>query len=159
MKPKLYIETTIPSYLVSIPSRDIIVAGHQQITQLWWDLRKDDFDIFISQFLIDEVSAGDPVQAEKRINVIETFPQLEITDDVTRLAEALLLRKVIPQKAATDAAHIAVAAVHGMDYLMTWNCTHIANATIFNAVKQICLEQGFTFPIICTPEELIGEEL
>jgi predicted nucleic acid-binding protein len=158
MKPKLYIETTIPSYLVSMPSRDIIVAGHQQTTQLWWNLRKDNFDIFISQFVIDEVSAGDRVQAERRIKVIETFPQLDITDDVTRLAEALLLSKVIPPKAATDAAHIAVAAVHGVDYLMTWNCTHIANAIIFNAVKQICLEQGFTFPIICTPEELIGEE-
>jgi predicted nucleic acid-binding protein len=109
--------------------------------------------------LIDEVSAGHSGQAESRIKVIETFPQLEITDDVTRLAEALLLSKVIPQKAATDAAHIAVAAVHGMDYLMTWNCTHIANAIIVNAVKQICLEQGFPFPIICTPEELIAEEL
>jgi hypothetical protein len=158
MKPKLYIETTIPSYLVSIPSRDIIVAGHQQTTRLWWDFRKDDFDIFISQFLIDEVSAGDPGQAERRIKVIETFPQLEITDGVTRLAEALLLSKVILQKAATDAAHIAIAAVHGMDYLMTWNCTHIANAIIFTAVKQICSEQGFTFPIICTPEELMGEK-
>ena len=158
MRSKLYIETSIPSYLVSIPSRDIIVAGHQQTTRLWWDLRKDNFDIFISQFLIDEVSAGDPGQAERRMKVIETFPQLDITDDVTRLAEALLLGKVIPYKAATDAAHIAIAAVHGMDYLMTWNCTHIANAIIFSAARHICLEQGFTFPIICTPEELMGEE-
>ena len=158
MKPKLYIETTIPSYLVSIPSRDIIVAGHQQTTRLWWNLRKDDFDIFISQFLIDEVSAGDPEQAERRIKAIETFPQLDITDDVTRLAEALLLGKAIPQKAATDAAHIAIAAVHGMDYLTTWNCTHIANAIMFSAARQICFEQGFTFPIICTPEELMGGE-
>lgn len=90
MKHRVYIETTIPSYLVSIPSRDIIVAGHQQTTRLWWDLRKDSFDVFISQFLIDEVSGGDPVQAEKRLKVIAAFPQLEITDDVSRLAEALL---------------------------------------------------------------------
>jgi hypothetical protein len=159
MKPRVYIETTIPSYLVSIPSRDIIVAGHQQTTRLWWDLRKDNFDVFISQFLIDEVSGGDPGQAEKRLKVVAAFPQLEITDDVLRLAEALLLRKIIPLKAATDAAHISVAAVHRMDYLMTWNCTHIANAIIFNVVNQVCLEQGFTCPIICTPEELLGEGL
>ena len=157
MKPKLYIETTIPSYLVSAPSRDLVVAGHQQITRLWWDNRKDQFNIFISQFIIDEVSAGDHKQAKKRLDIVAPFAQLEITDEVTRLAQALLNDRVIPRKAATDAAHIAVAAVHGMDYLMTWNCSHIANATIFNSVKRVCSEQGFSFPIICTPEELMGE--
>ncbi len=157
MKPKLYIETTIPSYLVSSPSRDVIVAGHQQITHLWWDTRRDNFEIFISQFIIDEASEGDATQVQKRLNAIETFAQLEITNDVLRLAEAFLSSNIIPKKAATDAAHIAVASVHGMDYLMTWNCAHIANATIFNPVKNICLKEGFSFPIICTPEELMGE--
>ncbi|MDE3057436.1 MAG: type II toxin-antitoxin system VapC family toxin [Bacteroidota bacterium] len=158
MKPKLYIETTIPSYLVSSLSRDLIVAGHQQITRLWWETRKSDFDIFISQFVINEASGGEESQAEKRLKAIEPFSQLEVTNDVLRLAEAFLSSKVVPKKAATDAAHIAVASVHGMDYLMTWNCAHIANATIFNAVKNICLKEGFPFPIICTPEELMGEE-
>jgi predicted nucleic acid-binding protein len=115
------------------------------------------FDIFISQFIIDEVSAGEQKQAKKRLEIIANCAQLEITDDVTTLAQALLSDGIIPKKAATDAAHIAVAAVHGMDYLMTWNCTHIANATIFNSVKRVCIEQGFSFPIICTPEELLGE--
>ena len=156
MKPKLYIETTIPSYLVSPPSRDLIVAGHQQTTRVWWDTRRDDFEIFVSQFIIDEASGGDKTEAQKRLNAIETFPQLEVNDDVLRLAEALLSNNIIPKKAATDAAHIAVASVHGMDYLMTWNCAHIANATIFNAVKNICITEGFFFPIICTPEELMG---
>jgi predicted nucleic acid-binding protein len=157
MKPKLYMETTIPSYLASGPSRDLIVAGHQQITRLWWENRKNQFDIFISQFIIDEVSAGEQKQAKKRLQIIANCAQLEITDEVTTLAQALLNDGIIPKKAATDAAHIAVAAVHGMDYLMTWNCTHIANATIFNSVKRVCIEQGFSFPIICTPEELLGE--
>ena len=156
MKPKLYIETTIPSYLVSLPSRDLIVAGHQQTTRVWWDTRRENFDIFISQFIVDEASGGDSTEAQKRLNAIEIFPQLEVNDDVLRLAEALLSNNIIPKKAATDAAHIAVASVHGMDYLMTWNCAHIANATIFNAVKNICITEGFSFPIICTPEELMG---
>jgi hypothetical protein len=159
MKPRLYIETTIPSYLVSSPSKDVIVAGHQQITRFWWDTRRDDFEIFISQFIIDEASEGDAAQVQKRLKAIETFAQLEITNEVLRLAEAFLSNNIIPKKAATDAAHIAVAAVHNMDYLMTWNCAHIANATIFNSVKNICLQEGFSFPIICTPEELMGEIL
>jgi len=157
MKPTLYLETTIPSYLASGPSQDLIVAGHQQTTRLWWENRRDQFDIFISQFIIDEASAGEQKQAKKRLEIIAHFAQLEITDDVTTLAQALLRNGIIPRKAATDAAHIAVAAVHGMDYLMTWNCAHIANATIFNSVKRVCMEQGFSFPIICTPEELLGE--
>jgi len=157
MKSKLYIETTIPSYLVSQPSRDLIVAGHQQITRQWWETRREKFEIFISQFTIDEVSDGDAAEAQKRLNVIKPFPQLEVTNEVLRLAESFLASKIIPKKAATDAAHIAVASVHGMDYLMTWNCAHIANAAIFNTVKSICLKEGFSFPIICTPEELMGE--
>ncbi len=158
MKHKLYIETTIPSYFVSSPSRDLIVAGHQQITRSWWEKRRDKFDIFVSQFVINEASGGDQSQAEKRMKVIEPFPQLEVTSDVLRLAEAFLSNNIVPKKAATDAAHIAIASVHGMDFLMTWNCAHIANATIFNAVKDICLKEGFSFPIICTPEELMEEE-
>ena len=98
VKPKLYIETTIPSYLVSAPSRDIVVAGHQQTTHLWWEKRKDDFDIFISQFIIDEASQGNPTLSKKRLDVIAPFAQLEITDDVTSLAQAILLNGIIPLK-------------------------------------------------------------
>ena len=157
MKPKLYLETTIPSYLVSAPSRDLVVAGHQHITREWWANRKKDFDIYISQFVIDEAGAGDPGAAEERMQAIEEFPQLEITEDVLRLADRLIQSKVIPKKAATDAAHIAVATVHNMDYLMTWNCTHIANAMRIKAVERVCREQGFACPLMCTPEELMGE--
>jgi predicted nucleic acid-binding protein len=157
MKPKLYIETTIPSYLVSAPSRDVIIAGHQQTTKLWWESRKELFDIFISQLVIDEVSAGNPEQARLRLEAIRVFPQLEIVDEAVQLAAELVKAGVFPQKASTDAAHIAVTAVHGVEYLMTWNCRHIANATIFQSVREICLQQGYAFPTICTPEELLGE--
>lgn len=128
MKRKLYLESTIPSYLTAWPSRDLIVAGHQQITDKWWRNRKDEFSIYVSQFVLDEIGAGDPVAAKKRLSIIEEFDLLDITDDVTSLAEAIITSGIIPQKSPIDAAHIAVTSVHGMDFLKTWNCTHIANA-------------------------------
>ncbi|MBN2089230.1 type II toxin-antitoxin system VapC family toxin [candidate division KSB1 bacterium] len=157
MKPKLYLETTIPSYLVATPSRDLIVAAHQQITNEWWLNQKDKFDIYISQFVFDEVSSGDPRLAKKRIKIISKFPKLEISDDVKLLAASFIDSKVIPIKAVIDAAHIAVAAVHNMNFLMTWNCAHIANAIMAQSIQNICIKNGYNCPVICTPEELIGE--
>jgi len=157
MNPKLYLETTIPSYLTSWPSRDLIIAGHQQITKEWWERRRDAFRIYISQLVIDEASAGDPGAARERMKVIQEFPLLDITPEVGVLASQILASGIMPRKAATDAAHIAIAAVHGMDFLMTWNCVHIANAAIVKAVGNICTQYGFECPVICTPEELLGE--
>ncbi|HHH76061.1 MAG TPA: DNA-binding protein [Phycisphaerae bacterium] len=158
MRSKLYIETTIPSYLVARPSRDLIVAGHQQLTLDWWDTRSSDFDLFVSQFVIDEASLGDPEMIKKRLGVINSLDQLEIVDEVGVLAEKIVIAGAIPEKASTDAAHIAVAAVHAVDYLLTWNCTHIANAEILKVVRRICETEGFACPIICTPEELMGDD-
>lgn len=157
MKPKLYLETTIPSYLTSWPSRDLVIAGHQQITREWWDRRRNAFEIYISQFVVDEAKAGDPRAARDRMKSIRGLPLLDITPEVGALAASLLASGVIPQRAATDAAHIAIAAVHGMDFLMTWNCIHIANAAITKAVANICAQHALDCPVICTPEELIGE--
>jgi hypothetical protein len=157
MKKKLYLETTVPSYLAARPSSDLIVAGHQQITRQWWEKRKCDFDIYVSQFVVDEASSGDKAMAQRRLEIIKGFSLLDITEDVTDLAEAIIKKGAIPAKSATDAAHIAVASVHSMDFLMTWNCAHIANAEIFFAVSDVCKAQGFECPIICTPEELMGE--
>jgi hypothetical protein len=157
MKPRLYVETTIPSYLTSWPSRDLIIAGHQQITREWWEKRREAFRIYISQFVVDEASAGDPVAARERMKVIQDFPLLDITPDAGVLASEILASGIIPRKAATDAAHIAIAAVHDMDFLMTWNCVHIANAIIAREVANICRRSGFESPVICTPEELLGE--
>ena len=157
MKKKLYLETTVPSYLAARPSSDLIVAGHQQITRHWWERRKNDFEVYISQFVVDEAGSGDKEAAQRRLEIIEEFGLLDITGEVTDLAEAIIKKGALPAKSATDAAHIAVASVHSMDFLMTWNCAHIANAEIFFAVSDVCKSQGFECPIICTPEELIGE--
>lgn len=157
MKPKLYLETTIPSYLTSWPSRDLIIAGHQQITKEWWKKRKRVFDLYISQLVVDEAKAGNDEAARERLKAISGLPLLDITKEVESLAIRILTSGVVPVKASTDAAHIAIATVHGIDYLMTWNCVHLANATITKAVARICRQEGFECPVICTPEELLGE--
>jgi len=157
MKSRLYLETTIPSYLTSRPSRDLIIAGHQQVTREWWEKRRDAFQLYISQLVIDEASGGDPVAAGERLKVLHDLPLLDITPEVTELASGILASGKIPRKAATDAAHIAIAAVHGMNFLVTWNCVHIANAANARALAVICREHACECPVICTPEELMGE--
>jgi hypothetical protein len=156
-KARLYLETTIPSYLISRPSRDLIIAGHQQITGEWWEKQREKFQIYISQLVVDEAGAGDPGAARERMKVIQQFPLLDITPEVEALASRILASRALPQKAATDAAHIAIAAVHGVDFLLTWNCVHLANAFIAKAVARICRRHGCECPVICTPEELLGE--
>ena len=156
LKPKLYLETTVPSYLTAWPSRDLIRAGHQQITKECWQTRREQFDIFISRFVLDEAAAGDAEAARERLLALQNFPLLDLTDEVGDLATTLVSSLNLPPKAVTDAAHIAIAAVHGMHFLLTWNCTHIANAEMSVAIEVACRERGFTCPVICTPEELMG---
>ena len=129
MKSCVYLETTVPSYLTSRPSRDLIIAGRQALTREWWERRQGTFQIYISQLVLDEAGAGDPAAGRERLKAVQSLPLLDITIEVAELAAAFLASGRIPRKAATDAAHIAIAAVHGMDFLVTWNCVHIANAT------------------------------
>jgi hypothetical protein len=157
MKPKVYIETTIPSYLAARPTRDLIVAAHQEITRQWWLERRDRFDLFISQFVISEAGGGDREAAQERLRLLDGIAILEVSDKVTSLAELLIARSVVPPRAAADAAHIAVAAVHGMDFLMTWNCAHLANAMMVAQIAEACSAAGCTCPVICTPEALLEE--
>jgi hypothetical protein len=157
MKAALYLETSVVSYLTARSSRNVIVAAHQQITQDWWRRRRKDFDVCVSQFVLDEVAQGDAVLARQRVALVKPFRLLDATDDALRLAKALVATGVVPRKAAADAAHIAVAATHGVHFLMTWNCKHIANAEIVDRIGKVCRSQGFNCPVICTPEELIGE--
>jgi predicted nucleic acid-binding protein len=157
MMSRVYLETTIPSYLTSRSSRDLIIAGHQQVTREWGEMRGDAFQLYISQLVVDEARAGDPFAARERLKVLQGLPLLDITPEVTELASGILATGIIPRKAATDAAHIAIAAVHGMDFLVTWNCVHIANAANAKALARICREHAFECPVICTPEELMGE--
>ena len=157
MKSRLYLETTIPSYLTSRPNRDLIIASHQALTREWWVTRKGAFQLYISQLVVDEASAGDPFAAHERLKALQGLPLLDITPEVAELTSGILASGKIPPKAATDAAHIAIAAVHGMDFLVTWNCVHIANAANTKAIAFICREHACECPVICTPEELMGE--
>ncbi len=157
MKARLYLETTVPSYLTARPSRDLIQAGHQQTTRDWWEKRRNHFEIFISSLVIDEASAGDPVAAARRLDALSDFPLLDLTDDAVMLGNALIASLALPAKATTDAGHIALAAVHGMHFLVTWNCAHIANAEMATLIQAVCIRHGFTAPVICTPEELMGD--
>jgi hypothetical protein len=158
MVQRVYLETTIPSYLTAWPSRDLIIAGHQQLTKEWWQTRRSEFDLFISQFVLDEASAGDPKAAQERLAILNPLPLLDISPAVLQLASAILQSGAIPPKAARDAAHIAISAVHEIDFLLTWNCAHIANAQIVKKVQSICVQHSFPCPLICTPEGLMGSE-
>lgn len=154
MKPKIYLETTIISYLAARPSRDLVVAAHQQITQEWWQTRRAEFDLFVSQIVVQESSAGDKDAAELRLAILEGIPVLEQSEEATALAQELVNQMALPEKAVVDALQIAIAVVSGMDYLLTWNCTHIANATLRNRIESVCRSNGYEPPVICTPEEL-----
>jgi len=156
MKPKLYLETSIVSYLTARPSHDLIRAAHQQVTRDWWETRSS-FDLYISQFVLDEAKAGDAEAAERRLSVLREPLLLEATPETGRLAREILDRGGMPNKAYVDAVHVALAAVHGLDYLLTWNCTHIANATMRGRIEAICRAAGFEPPVICTPVELVKE--
>ena len=153
----VYLETTFVSYLVARMSRDLLVAAHQQATQDWWANRRGDFDCYVSQVVIDEAANGDRDEVQKRMAIIADLPVLEVADDVELLTTAILAVGAIPTRAIRDAAHIAVAAVHEVDYLLTWNCKHLANAQITRRIAGTCKRLGYCMPVICTPEELMGE--
>lgn len=156
-RPRVYLETTIPSYLAAWPSRDLVMAAHQQTTREWWDSRRQDFDLFVSQFVIDEASAGDADAAGRRLEALADVPLLDPTEDAYVLAHELMRRVPLPAKAGADSLHIAIATVNGMDYLLTWNCTHIANAALRSSIETVCRDCGYQPPVICTPEELLKE--
>ena len=155
MKRRVYIETSVVSCLASRPSRDLVVAGRQQLTHTWWEVRRPAFDLVISQVVLDEVRAGDPNAAQRRLAFIADLPLLDVTTATAELAATLIERVPLPTQAAADAAHMAVAAFHEVDFLMTWNVAHIVNATLRRRVEDICREQGYGVPILCTPDELM----
>lgn len=157
MKPKIYLETTIISYLSARPSRDIVVIAHQQITQEWWDRHRHNFDLYVSQLVVQEARAGDAEAAERRLKMLTEFALLELNNQALQLAHSLVEKSALPQSAVEDALHIALATVHGMDYLLTWNCRHIANAATRNRIVKLCRYKGYEPPTICTPEELLGD--
>ncbi len=153
----VYLETSFISYLVARPSRDIIVAGHQQTTHDWWSNRRMLFDCVVSQVVIDEISLGDPTEVQKRLGVVTGMPSLGFNDDADALTHKIMAAGMLPPHAFADAAHVAAATVSRIDYLLTWNCKHLANAQIVRRIDALCEKLGHKLPSICTPEELLGE--
>jgi hypothetical protein len=154
MKPKVYLETTIVSYLTAQPTRDVVQAAHQQLTHEWWE-RRDRFDVFVSRTVLSEATEGDTEAARRRLAALEGIAVLAATTEAADLAGKFVRAHAMPEKATVDALHVAIAVVNGMDYVLTWNCTHIANAAIRDKIERTCREAGYEPPIICTPEELM----
>ena len=155
-KSKVYLETSVISYLTALPSRDLIVAAHQQITRDWWSSR-DRFEMLVSDAVLEEIARGDSSAAARRLFAIQDLAILSATSSAHALARGFLQAAAMPRKAAIDAVHVAIAATHGIDFLLTWNCAHIANAAIREKIDAVCRAAGFRPPIICTPLELHGE--
>ena len=157
MSETVYIETSIIGYLTARPSNNLILMANLESTRQWWETRRAQFTLYISQVVLDEVARGDAEIATRRLEILRDFPLLEISEAVQNLAAQFLNKSNLPPKAADDALHIAAATVYGLDYLLTWNCRHIANAQIQKKLSQISLDAGYELPIICTPYELMGE--
>ena len=157
MKPSVYVETSLASYLAAWPSESVITAAHQSLTHQWWQARRAAFDLYISELVLLEARAGDPDAASRRLAMLAGIPVLESTVAAETLTERILRASLVPSKARADAAHIAIAAVHGMDYLLTWNCRHIANAVTRKRIDQLLRGAGYEAPVLCTPEELLEE--
>lgn len=157
MKRKVYVETSVISYLTARPSRTILGAAHQQITLAWWE-RRSEYELVVSESVLRECGAGDVDAAQRRLAAVAELPLLLVTEDALRIAQALLEKGIIPSTAVEDALHIAVATVHGVDYLLTWNCRHIANPEIQRNIAAYLEQTGLMLPFICTPEELLGDE-
>jgi len=154
---RIYIESTIPSYVVARPARDLLQAARQQLTLDWWDLKRDQHELFTSQIVLDEIAAGEREMAKRRLELIAGLTVLDLTPDAETLADRILHSGLLPVTADGDAAHIALATVHKLDILLTWNCRHIANAAIVGRLRRLVETQGHTLPEIYTPEELLGE--
>lgn len=156
MLRSVYLETSVISYLVARPNqRDLIVAAHQELTREWWENRRYEFTLFASAIVIEEALRGDPTYAKARMSIIEQLRLADVSLAARELAARLLREAALPPKANADALHIAIAAVNGIDNLLTWNCTHLANAAILPRVNDICRAAGFQPPYVSTPEELM----
>ncbi len=155
MKKRIYIETTVVSYYTAKPSRDVIIAGHQESTRELWPRLYSSYKAFISALVFEEAQKGDPVQSKLRLSEIEQFPMLDINDAARVLAEKIITAKGLPAKYPEDALHVAVAAVNGVDVIITWNFAHLNNPFTRKRVRHIVESEGYTCPEICSPEELL----
>lgn len=154
VKRKVYLETSVISYLTARPSRDVIKLAKQELTRLWWDENRSAYDFFVSDPVLAEIRRGDIDAARKRLDIAAGLSVLDVSRAALDLYDRLLSSRILPAKAALDGFHIAIAAAHGVPYLATWNCTHINNAVIKRKIGEEILKAGYTEVTIATPEEL-----
>ena len=152
----VYLETSVIGHLTSRISLDLVTAGHQQSTITWWKEHRQQYDLFISEPVISELAAGNPTMAAERLDAVAGISVLKETDEVTALSIRLVHAVPLPEKAVVDALHIALASYHGIDYLLTWNCRHIANANTMDRIRDICKAEGHFASRIVTVEQLIA---
>lgn len=158
MKPIVYVETSVISYLTARPSRDLRTAAYQQVTRDWWANAPERFDLVASALVIREAGAGDPEAARFRLAALRAVTLLDAKPEAEDLTRELLDLGAVPRRSAEDAAHIAIAAASGVTYLVTWNFRHIANAAIRRQVERVCRQAGYDPPTICTPDELMEND-
>jgi predicted nucleic acid-binding protein len=158
MKKRIYIETTVVSYLTAKPSRDIMIAGHQEATRELWVKLLSGYEAYISALVFQEAGRGDPVQAQARLSAIAKLPMLDINDEAQSLAEKIITQKGIPAEYPEDALHIAIAAVNGIEVIITWNFAHLNNPFTRKKVRKIVDAEGYSCPEVCSPEELLEVE-
>ena len=156
-KPTLYMETTIPSFLLAEPSRDLVASARQEITRAWWRRDHARFTVFISDAVIEEAQQGDRSAAQKRREFLDRFQVLVATPVVERLAELYLHKHIVPVQKPGDAIHLALASTYRIDFLCTWNIKHIANAFALRRLRALNEKQGLFTPYVCTPDELLGD--
>ena len=156
MNSIVYIESSVISYLVSRPSRDVVIAGRQAISHDWWENHRQRFELRVSALVEEEISRGDFLAAQRRLALIEDIPSLAISDEAPELADLLLTQGAVPKGSEEDALHVAIAAAQGVDYLLTWNFKHINNAEMKSAIAKVVESCGLMCPQICSPEELGG---
>jgi len=154
LKASVYIETSVFSYLTARPSNDLRAMANQSATSEWWETQRSNYSVFVSDLVISEAGKGHPEAAERRLAAIADLPLLQISPEVRILAQALIESHALPPKAEADAYHVAIAVVNGVEYLLTWNCTHIANAHTRPKIEATCRTYGYEPPVICTPLEL-----
>jgi hypothetical protein len=154
---RIYLESTIPSYVVARPARDLLQAARQQLTRDWWDLTREHHELFTSQVVLDEIADGEAAMARQRLKLMRGIPLLEPTAAANELGREILHSGLLPATADGDAAHIALATVHGLDVLLTWNCRHIANVAIQQRLRRLAEQSGYTLPSLATPEEFMND--
>ena len=158
MNRSVYIESSVISYLTAWPSRDLVIAGRQAVTAEWWSHHRLRYDVYVSPLVVEEISAGDVSAAEERLRVVADIPNVSIVAEAKSLALELLASNAVPAGSIRDALHIAIAATEGIDYLVTWNFKHINNASTRTVIADVVSGSGLICPVLCSLEELMGED-